>query len=156
MNNTMAMTILTCGEYHVSLWLHTSANPTPEQWSQGVERIAEVKRKLAGDVNKFRTLAISDGGAPNTVQRGALFTDLLEGKSKAAGVTCQLSNRLLRGVATAISWLNPNFRAYPPEHFNQALQYLDVLDHRSQLVVALQQLQKSVAPVQSLTIAVAS
>lgn len=97
MNNNMAMTIVTCGEYHAVLYLHTSANPPPELWNEGLVRITELKRKLGGDVSKVRTLAVSDGGAPNTLQRSALFADLLEGKGKSAGVTSQLSNRLLRG-----------------------------------------------------------
>jgi hypothetical protein len=149
---TMAMTIVPCGECYVSLWLHTAENPSTELWNEGMERIAEVKKRLGGDPSKVRTLAISDGGSPNAVQRNQLFIDLLEGKSKVAGVSAQLSNGLLRGVATAIAWLNPNFRAFGPDQFGLALEHLELSEYRAEIVAALQELQKSIEPIRTMAI----
>jgi hypothetical protein len=154
MNTTMAMTIVPCGNCYVSLWLHTDQNPSVELWNEGMERIAEVKKKLGGDPSKVRTLAISDGGSPNAVQRNQLFIDLLEGKSKVAGVSAQLSNRLLRGVAQAIAWLNPNFRAFGPDKFNLALEHLELMEYRAEIVAALQELQKVIQPIQTMALCV--
>lgn len=154
MNSTMAMTIVACGDCYVSLWLHTAENPSAELWNEGMARIAEVKEKLGGDPSKVRTLAISDGGSPNAVQRNQLFIDLLEGKSKVAGVSTQLSNGLLRGVATAIAWLNPNFRAFGPDQFGLALEHLELTEYRAEIVAALQDLQKTVLPLRTMSLVV--
>lgn len=152
MSTTMAMMIVPCGDCYVSLWLHTAENPSTELWNEGMERIAEVKKKLGGDPSKVRTLAISDGGSPNAFQRNQLFIDLLEGKSKVAGVSTQLSNGLLRGVATAIAWLNPNFRAFGPDQFGLALEHLELTEYRADIVAALQELQKTVRPIRTMSL----
>lgn len=152
MSPTMAMMIVPYGDCYVSLWLHTAENPSTELWNEGMERIAEVKKKLGGDPSKVRTLAISDGGSPNAVQRNQLFIDLLEGKSKVAGVSTQLSNGLLRGVATAIAWLNPNFRAFGPDQFGLALEHLELTEYREDIMAALQELQKTVRPIRTMSL----
>jgi hypothetical protein len=154
MTTTMAMTIVPCGDCYVSLWLHTAENPSTDLWNEGMERISEVKKLLGGDPSKVRTLAISDGGSPNAVQRGQLFIDLLEGKSKVAGISSQLSNRLMRGVAQAIAWLNPNFRAFGPEQFALALEHLELTEYREEIVAALHELQKAVEPIRTMSLAV--
>jgi hypothetical protein len=151
--SNMAMNIVTCGDHHVAIWLHTAEDPSPALWTAGVQRVAELKRTLGGDVSKILTMAISDGGAPNTLQRGQLFTDVLEGKARVAGVSSQLSNRLVRGITTAIFWLNPSFRAYPPTEFDKALSHLDISAYREQLLAAFQQLQLSINRVETLVLA---
>jgi hypothetical protein len=147
--NDMGMAIVICAEQPVAIWLHTTQDPPMTEWSAAMKHVVEVKQALGGDVSNFKTLAISDGGAPNTVQRGELFAQILEGKSKAAVVTNVLSNRLKRGIATAIFWLNPNFRAYSPDQFDQALAHLDLTPHRAQLMVAVNELQKRVTPLET-------
>lgn len=149
--NDMGMTIVNCGEYHLSIWLHTTVNPPIEGWAEGVGRVAELKRQLGGDVSKMLILALSDGGAPNTAQRGELFIDVLEGKSKAAAISCQLSHRWLRSIATAITWLSPNFRAFPPEQFDLALAHIGLQEYREQILARLLELQKSVRPLETLS-----
>ncbi|PRQ05275.1 hypothetical protein ENSA5_03940 [Enhygromyxa salina] len=101
-------------------------------------------------MTSIRTLAISDGGAPNALQRQELFTTLLEGKAKSAVVTSVLTNRLKRGIATAIFWLNPNFRAYPPDQFDNALAHLEVSDHREAVLRTLREMGHKLAPLDTL------
>jgi hypothetical protein len=55
-----------------------------------------------------------------------------------------LSNRLKRGIATAVSWLNPNFRAYPPSEYRLALEHLDLEDHAQQVLAELVRLNRVV------------
>jgi hypothetical protein len=148
--NEMGMTIVNCGDYHLSVWLHTRVNPPLEGWAEGVERVAELKRQLGGDVSKMLVLALSDGGAPNPVQRRQLFIDVLEGKSKAAALSCQLSHRWLRSIATAITWLSPNFSAFPPEQFDLALKHLELQAYHETIIGGLLELQKSVQPIETL------
>lgn len=143
----MAMSFVSCGDIEAAIWLHTADDPDQAQWTQAVERITEVKHKRNLDVSMIRTLVITDGGAPNTVQRGQLLSDALEGKATSAVVTTVLSNRLKRGIATAISWLNPSFRAFLPEEFDAALIHLDLVPHRDQLLAELESLQAKLPPV---------
>jgi hypothetical protein len=139
----MAFTVVRCGEYEVTLWLHSENDPPADEWKVAMGRLVEHKRKLGGDLSKVRSLAITDGGAPNTVQRGELIGDVHEGHVKTAAVSSVLTNRLKRGIATAIFWLNPNFRAFPPEEFSRALEHLDLGAHGPMLLAALEGLQKS-------------
>lgn len=148
--NNMANKFVTCGEYRVALWLHTSVDPSNAEWNLGCQRVAELKQQLGGDVSKLLSLALSDGGAPNSVQRGRMFTDVMEGTVKTAVVTGQLSNRLVRGIATAISWLSPTFRAFPPEQFSQALAHLGLVEYQALIIAEFLELQKSMEPIQTL------
>lgn len=139
----MSFSIVRCGDVHLTLWLHTPQDPPANEWTAAIEQITELKRKLGG-VSNIRTLAVTDGGAPNATQRGELFTDLLEGQARSAAVSTVLSNRLKRGIATAVFWLNPNFKAFPPEEFRRALDHLGLEGEASKILTALQELQKSI------------
>jgi hypothetical protein len=142
----VALAFVTCDKFHVMLWMHTGTNPSDAEWASALARVIELKQKVGGDLDKVRGIVVSDGGAPTTVQRGEMFTKLLEGKAKVAAVTQALSNPLIRGVATAISWLNPNARVYPPDRFNSALEHLDLDTHRDFLLEEFQKLQKQMPP----------
>lgn len=47
---------------------------------------------------------------------------------RMAVVASALSNPIARGVATAVSWMNPSFRFFGPEQWSQALQHLQLGD----------------------------
>ena len=146
----MGLTIAKCADLHVAVWLHTEQDPPAAPWAEALARIADLKARLGGDVSNIRMMVVTDGGAPNSSQRSELFAQLLDGKAKTTVVTTVLSNRLKRGIATAIFWLNPNFRAFGPEQFTQALTYLDLVAHEGTVISALQQLQKVVSPTKTL------
>lgn len=146
----MGLAFLVCGNLQVALWLHTTEDPVDDQWAAALARIADLKNQKKGDISNFRMLVLTDGGAPNASQRGQLFTDLLGGKTKSAAVSNVLSNRLKRGIATAVTWLNPSFKVYAPEQFLAALTYLDIADYAPQVLVALRQLQLKVSPCKTL------
>jgi hypothetical protein len=141
----MGLSIVRCADLQVAVWLHTEQDPPAVGWAEALGRVAELKKKMGGEVASMRMLVITDGGAPNTTQRSELFAQLLEGKTKTAVVTTVLSNRLKRGIATAIFWLNPGFRAFGPDQFSQALTHLDLDGHGPALLSALTQLQRSVS-----------
>lgn len=145
----VGMTVVTCGSYYVAIWLHTAEDPAAASWKAGQDRVAELKRELGGDTSKILTLAVSDGGAPNSVQRKE-YNGILENKARTVGVTGQLSNRLIRGVATALNWVNPNFRVFPPDQFDIALEYLGISEHCETVLAELRKLQESMPPVQAL------
>jgi hypothetical protein len=148
----MGMVIVPCGEKYLVVWLHTSVDPPMDLWNEAMDRIGQVvTEKLQGDLSKFVVLAISDGGAPNSVQRNHSLKVM--GTSKTAGLSTQLSkSRIIRGVTTAMSWINPNFKAFMPEQFDLALDHLGMIPFKDRIVAALVALQKNVAPVETLAL----
>lgn len=146
----MGLAILKCGDIDVSLWLHTTEDPPTKEWDLALEHLTTLRRQRGGDLTKIRALAITDGGAPNVTQRAHLFTNLYEGKAKSAVVTTALSNRIKRGVVTAISWINPSFKAFQPEEYKLALAHLDLGDHWPMLWSELINLQKALPVNQTL------
>ncbi len=145
----MAFSVKTCGRLQVTLWLHTSTDPSAAEWQSALHQITKMKSGVS--VENIRALVITDGGAPNAVQRGEL-NDLLDGTAKTSAVTNVLSNRLKRGVATAISWINPNFRVFVPDQFGSALQHLDISEHQAALLASLRDLQKAIGRIETLAL----
>lgn len=103
----------------VLIAVHTRENPTDEEWNAYVD----YGRKNIGAFSSC--LIISEGGGPNTVQRGAM-NDVLEAnhfKGKVAVVTL---NRIVRGIVTALSWFNPNVKPFTTLQIPAAIEYLGV------------------------------
>lgn len=144
-----AYSTVTCGDLHLLLWLHTDKDPTADEWSAALEDVSAVKARV-GDLDRLRGMAISDGGAPNSIQRQELFVGLLESRMKSTAVSDVLQNPIKRGILTAINWLNPNFRAFPTAQLDRALAHLDLQDHVPTLLAALRDLKGQVKPIASL------
>ncbi|MBX7194140.1 MAG: hypothetical protein K1X94_18950 [Sandaracinaceae bacterium] len=97
--------------------VHTHRDPSPEEWSGLVEALGRI------DLDSFRTLSVTEGGAPNSAQREQV-NRLLGGRQRPAAV---LTNHLsVRGVVTALGWFNPLIRAFPTDGLPEALDYLGV------------------------------
>lgn len=148
----MAMAIVTVGELDTLLWLHTEVDPPQDEFAGAVAQVGVLKRNK-GDLSRLRSLVLTDGGAPNAAQRAQLMLEVFEGNVKSAVVTTVLNNRLKRGIATAISWINPSFRAYSPEQFEVALSYLDLAVHKAALLAGFQELQKKLPKNKTLELA---
>src|SRR4051812_47517681 len=99
--------------FAVNLWLHTEVDPSDKEWDAAIERILAYSRTK--DFKGMRMLIVSDGGAPSVRQRNFLSQAPFRGeKSKSACVTKAVENPIKRGIATAISWMNPSFGFFPP------------------------------------------
>lgn len=146
----MAMAIVTCGDFEVSAYLHTADDPRQDEWEAALSQIATMKKRRGGDLSKMRVFAVTDGGAPNSLQRRQLFIDMFEGQAKSAAVSHVLHNALKRGIVTAISWINPSFRAFTPNNLDQALSYMDVAGHGPQIMDELKRLQASLPKITTL------
>ncbi|HKY37779.1 MAG TPA: hypothetical protein VJN18_17675 [Polyangiaceae bacterium] len=118
------MDVLRLGSHVDLVWLHPVSDPSPTEWDACMARIEQLKVELQGDLDRFRTLVVSDGGAPNAQQRTRLFSDLMEGRTRTAVVTCSLGNPIKRGIAATICWLNPEFRAFDPDQAAQAWEHI--------------------------------
>jgi hypothetical protein len=125
----MVFTIVKLRSLHVALCLQTERDPSVAEWSSGCQAFRELRKQCGDNTASLRTLIISDGGAPNTLQRAEFFQAALGGLHPTAVISISLSNPVKRGIATAISWLNPHFRAFEPQRWSDAFGYLDLSRH---------------------------
>jgi len=129
MREELATSILPHPLFLVVLWLHTEVEPPASQWATAVEQLVKARRQRGLGVDRVRSMVITDGGAPNPAQRVQIARDLHEGRpTKLAVLTLALSHPVKRGIATALSWVNPSIRFYQPTQFGDALAYLDLPD----------------------------
>lgn len=119
----------------VFTWLNTSIDPEPDVWTHWVKQVQQAKLQAPDSGKIFRTFVVSDGGAPNAKQRTELFSDVRRGEGLAAVVTSALNHPLRRSIATAISWFNPGFRAFPPEKSRAAFEHVGCLRAEEQEAV---------------------
>jgi hypothetical protein len=134
MREEMTTSILPHPELLVVLWLHTELDPSSDQWSAVIQSLVRERRARGLSPHHLRYIVISDGGAPSAAQRVELFRDLHEGQPvRVAAVTLALSNPVTRGIATAVSWVNPGLRFFQPARFQDALAYLELSDQRREV-----------------------
>ena len=113
------------------LWFHSDVDFSVSQWTAAIKLLLQTRRERGLSVDRIRALVITDGAAPNAAQRSEVMWDLYEGlPNKLAVLTLALSNPIKRGIATALSWVNPAIRFYRPTQFREALVYLDLTDQR--------------------------
>jgi hypothetical protein len=75
------------------------------------------------DFARVKILAITEGGAPSTVQRKD-FNDALKGRQIPLALVTD--STLVRGAVTAYGWFNKNIRPFPRANLEDALAYLGV------------------------------
>ncbi len=126
MRPTMAYSLLT--KQYLFLVMHTKDNPTDEEWTQYLDF---TKKNLQ---NLKRNLILTEGGGPSTMQRGQL-NDLLEAQGFKAKISVVTLSRLVRGIVTALSWFNPNIKAFSTIQIPAALDYLEVPKAEHDLVL---------------------
>lgn len=103
----------------VAVMLHTKDNPADAEWDEIIDRIGR-------DFGRYKcALIITEGGGPSTMQRGQM-TDTFEAKGFKGKVAVVTVNRIARGIVTALSWFNPNVKAFSTVQVNAALEYLEV------------------------------
>ncbi len=99
--------------------LHTKQSPTDEEWAEYMKLVMELRDPINGQLG----MAFTDGGSPNTKQRNLLATQIKGAKLRGVVLS---SNAMVRGVVTALSWVNPNIKSFHPGQVAQALQYLNL------------------------------
>jgi hypothetical protein len=133
--------------------LHTQQDPRPEEWTAYIEQQIKLKKKAGGDVSRIRNFVVTDGGAPNAKQRALLQTEAFGGESsKIACISNAFNSPMKRGIATAIGWINPAFKALPPEKWQEALRHIDLDGQIRPLLLELDRLQGQISPVSSLAL----
>lgn len=115
MRPTMMYTVIKS----VAVMLHTKDSPSEGEWDETISRIDR-------DFGRYScALIITEGGGPSTMQRGQM-TDVFERKSFKGKVAVVTVNRIARGIVTALSWFNPNVKAFSTVQVDAALAYLEV------------------------------
>jgi hypothetical protein len=142
---------LEIGGLVVVLSLHNAEDPSADDWKKYLNVSGQALKKVHDDVDKLRNLVITDGGAPNAKQRKQM-ADLVHSRANKIGVlTNSLENPIKRGVATAITWLNPAFRAVMPARWHELFAHLDLERHVHPLLAEFDQMQRQLSPVATLT-----
>jgi len=101
------------------LLVHTSRPPNDAEWG------AYYAELVKQDPRRLKSLAFTDGGAPNGAQRKQV-NDFLAGQSSRACVVT--ASAMVRGVVSALSWFNAQMKAFSPQDVDAALRYLGVLE----------------------------
>jgi hypothetical protein len=124
----MGAQLVAVGDLHVGVWLHTASDPPTDEWTASCRNVVDFARDNRGDLTRFRAFIVTDGGTPDALQRKELFGDALRGHPvKTAVITEAIAtNALKRGIATALSWMNPNFRVFEPTDLPLALAHIDL------------------------------
>jgi len=107
----MATTRVEIGRMQMIIALHTKKAPSDAEWNTYIGLCQEALKILNGDSTRLAGIAITDGGAPNAKQRALLATIIKDVHIRGAVVT---ESTLVRGVVTALSWINPQIKAYSP------------------------------------------
>lgn len=100
-------------------------DPTDGEWFGYIE---EIKRH---GVDRTMQLVCTEGGGPNATQRRYL-EEALAGRTVPVAVLS--SSVSVRGMVSAMSWVNREIRAFPPAGLLDALAYLEIPASRADLI----------------------
>jgi hypothetical protein len=124
----MGAKLVAVGDLQVGVWLHAASDPAAEEWSASCHNVADFGKANGGDFTRFRALFVTDGGTPDARQRKELFRDALGGYPAKMSIITEAvaTSALKRGIATALGWMNPNFRVFEPTELGLALEHIDI------------------------------
>jgi hypothetical protein len=147
----MAFSVEDRGSLKLVAVMHTAATPPAEEWRQFEELLRKARGPQSVFIDHLRLLVISDGGAPNTHQRHTVQNDIFGGTPvKTALLTNSLGNPIKRGIARALTWMNPSFQICAPHDLGAALRHLDLSHDFDAVWSRCVALQAQLAPVETL------
>jgi len=122
----MGAQLVAVGDLHVGIWLHTGSDPSAAEWTASCRNVSEFGKSNGGEFSRFRAFMVTDGGTPDALQRKELFRDALGGYPAKMSVITEavVTSALKRGIATALTWMNPNFRVFEPTDLALALDHI--------------------------------
>lgn len=98
----------------VAIAVHDHVPPTDEEWDRWLNAYE--------GRNEARALIESNAGVgPNARQR-KILAERSQGKDVRAAILT--GSLVVRGIVTAVAWLGIPQRAFPPDHFRQAGEFL--------------------------------
>lgn len=130
---TMAFTLV--GD--LLLAYHGSAAPTDAEWNQWIEHNARAVHR--------GTLALTEGGSPNSAQRGRI-ADVVRGQTQPFAL--MTDSAVIRSVLTAFSWLlgsGQAMKAFASADLEGALKWLKVEVQPERVHLAVARLRQALA-----------
>jgi hypothetical protein len=109
------------------------APPTDADWTRYMAAVNASVTKYPENLASVLNLVLSDGGAPNAMQRTRV-TELQERTTARAPVAFISDSPLIRGATRAIALFNPRFKVFTPASFSKALEHLGVLPTSASIV----------------------
>lgn len=141
--------IANIGNYDVLTWVHDKDSPSDSEWAATVEQVRHIVQKRGG-VTTLRTIVTSQGGGPSTVQRNLLFRETYQGKPvKVAVFDPAFNNPILRGIVTAVMWINPGVKPFKLDDWKKGLEHVDLLHEKKALASLLDAVGKTMPTVAS-------
>jgi hypothetical protein len=117
---------------------HRAGAPANDEWQRYVEAVAAHQ-----NIEDMRTLVMTQGGNPSSLQRGRL-NEAMRGRPSPAAVLSTAAS--IRMAVTALSWFNPMIRSFKPNDMTSAFDYLQLSDYeRVAATKAVTELQQHLA-----------
>ncbi|MGH1348020.1 MAG: hypothetical protein ACRBN8_41075 [Nannocystales bacterium] len=104
----------------VIVLVHGKAPPSGPDWT----KYLETAWSYDAVVPDIRTLVLTDGGGPDTLQRGSLTTRVQRYGPGASAVVS--GTRKVRLTVTALSWFFSNIKFFGPDELTRALGFLEL------------------------------
>lgn len=96
--------------------LHTAQNPREDEWAEHCRFVESEFSRIRG------VLVLSDGGGPNTKQRGMLRNVVKEAAPRTAIMT---DSAIVRGIITSLKWFaSDRFAAFARDDLQGALRHI--------------------------------
>lgn len=124
----------------VHLVVHSSENPTDEEWSNYLDDMEAFLPRMRG------VMVLTHGGGPTATQRAKFKTfwgsQKIDPEVRLAVLT---SSVMVRGIVTAVTWFVKNpIQTFAPTSLDEAFTFLGLTGHeRTLLRERVDQLQKS-------------
>ncbi len=116
--------------------VHTSEPPARDEWT----RYCKLARALRNARGELRTLAVAAKitAGPNASQRAEYNASVQRERTRVAVLCDSFAGRT---ALTALSWFNPNMRAFDAGRLDQALAYLDAVES-PEIVAAIERMHR--------------
>jgi len=103
----------------IVIGVHTDEPPDDTDWSAWID----ASRRALDGFGIVRGLVYSMGGNPTSKQRSEI-NDLFRDRPQRVAV--MLDSRIARGAVTALSWFNPQIKAFDHTQFDDACMHLGI------------------------------
>jgi hypothetical protein len=85
------------------------------------------------------------------LQRAKLFRDIYGSQPvKIAALSNAFSNPIVRGIVTAVLWLNPSVRTFQPSDWREAFTYLELAGDEVEIMRAFERMSGDAEPTATL------
>jgi hypothetical protein len=142
--------LLHVDELEVAVWLATTKDPPPAEWSEACAKLARSFLTANYDPSAHRILVVSDGGSPGLAQRKELYDGVFRGHAVPTAVVTKAMTEspVRRAMAAAMNLLKPHYRVFEPTEVLPALDHLGLARTRLDTIwMALRILQASLPPI---------